>query len=144
MCAKRSLSGCDGEVEDFVTDTSKKLISLRTRRKNGIECPTSKFLCALNVVLKFIEGNVKIFRPRNYLGSKSFFSGIKRFICAFKMIYQNLNVVNQVTSEIKGLKSLLCKQSSCLIFVYKQCKNLGITISLTKLTNTLGKQDKLF
>lgn len=41
MCAKRSLSGCDGEVEDFVTDTSKKLISLRTRRKDGIECPTS-------------------------------------------------------------------------------------------------------
>lgn len=41
MCAKRSLSGCDGDVEDFVTDTSKKLISLRTRRRDDIECPTS-------------------------------------------------------------------------------------------------------
>lgn len=86
MCAKRSLSGCDGDVEDFVTDTSKKLISLRTRRRDDIECPTSKSKCELNFVLKFILGNVKILRPRNYLGSKFYFSSIKWLTCAFKMI----------------------------------------------------------
>lgn len=38
LCAKRSLSNCDGEVEEFVTETAKKLSSLRTRRRDDIEC----------------------------------------------------------------------------------------------------------
>lgn len=55
MCVKRFFLGCDGEVEDFVIDMLKKFISLRIRWKDGIECLISKFLCVLNVVLKFME-----------------------------------------------------------------------------------------
>ena len=42
MCAKMSISDCEDNVEEYVTEAAKKLSSLKFLRKAEVNCPKSK------------------------------------------------------------------------------------------------------